>query len=70
MISVTGRMVAWAQLRGAGRDGSAIPDELIDFGRRTKWKEQLLSASQDCAEQVRRDSMVYDAAWDDGVFNA
>jgi hypothetical protein len=69
MVGVTGRIVAWAQLRSAGRDGSAIADELIDFGRRRKWQEQLLSASQDCAEQVRRDAAVYNAAWDDGAFN-
>lgn len=70
LIGVIGRMVAWAQLRSAGRDGSANADELIDFGRRRKWKEQLLGASQDCADQVRRDAAAYNAAWNDGAFDA
>jgi uncharacterized protein (DUF2252 family) len=69
MVSSMGSIVAWAQLRSAGRQGSAIADELIDFGRRKKWQDKLRSAAQDCAEQVRRDAAVYNAAWDDGVFN-
>lgn len=69
VIDAMGRMVAWAQLRSAGREGSAIADELIDFGHRKKWKEQLLAASQDCAVQVRKDAAAYNAAWDDGAFD-
>jgi uncharacterized protein (DUF2252 family) len=66
---VMGRTVAWAQLRSAGRDGSAIADELMDFGRRKKWKKALLAASQDCAAQVRKDAAEYITAWDDGAFD-
>ena len=65
-----GRIVAWAQLRSAGRDGSAIADALIDFGLRRKWKQELLSASQDCAVQVHNDAAAYNAAWDGGVVGA
>ena len=65
-----GQLVAWAQLRSAGRDGSAIADELINFGQRKNWKQQLLGASQDCAVQVRKDSASFNAAWDDGAFSA
>lgn len=70
LIGTMGRMVAWAQLRSSGRGGSATADELIDFGQRKKWKEKLLSASVDCAAQLRKDSAVFDAAYDDEVFNA
>ena len=63
-----GRLVAWAQLRSAGRDGSAIADELINFGMRKKWKDKLLTASEVCAEQVRKDSATFNTAYDDGVF--
>ena len=70
LVRTMGQLVAWAQLRSAGRDGSAIADELIDFGQRKKWKEQLLGASQDCAVQVRKDSASFNAAWDDGAFSA
>ena len=70
LVRTMGQLVAWAHLRSAGRDGSAIADELIDFGQRKKWKEQLLGASQDCAAQVRKDSASFNAAWDDGAFSA
>jgi uncharacterized protein (DUF2252 family) len=70
LIATMARMVAWAQLRSAGRDGSAIADELMDFGRRKKWKAPLLAAAQDCAVQVRKDAAVFDAAYDDGVLGA
>lgn len=38
------------------------------FGQRNKWKEQLLSASQDCAARVRKDWATYKVAVDDGAF--
>ena len=68
VIATMGQLVAWAQLRSAGRDGSATADELIAFGQRKKWKEQLLRASGDCAAQVRKDSATYDEAYDDRAF--
>ena len=70
LVRTMGQLVAWAQLRSAGRDGSAIADELIEFGQRKKWKEQLLGAAQDCAVQVRKDAASFNAAWDDGAFRA
>ncbi len=68
MMASIGRIVAWSQLRSSGRQGSAIADELIDFGRRKRWKAELLDASQECAAQVRTDAATYDGAWDDGAF--
>ncbi|MES2099462.1 MAG: hypothetical protein V4569_06550 [Pseudomonadota bacterium] len=65
-----GQIVAWAQLRSAGRDGSASADTLIDFGRRRKWRTALLDAARDCAAQVTRDAAVFNAAFDDGAFDA
>ena len=56
--------------RSAGREGSAIADELIDFGERNKWKARVLDASIDCAGQVRRDWSTYSAAYDEGAFPA
>ena len=63
-----GQMVTWAQLRSAGRDGSAIADELIDFGQRKKWKDKLLRAAQACAAQVIKDAAAFNAVFDDGAF--
>ena len=63
-------VVAWAQLRSAGRSGSAGADELIDFGRRAKWRAKLLAASSACAAQVAQDAQVFNAAYDDGAFDS
>lgn len=68
VIGAMGRMVAWAQLRSAGRQGSATADELIAFGLRKKWKEKLLVASQACAAQLGKDSDTFNKAYDSGAF--
>ncbi|MCE4535733.1 DUF2252 domain-containing protein [Pelomonas sp. P7] len=69
-----GRLMAWAQLRSAGRQGSEPADALIDFGRRGqgpgKWRDRLVQASRDMAGQVRKDAAVFNEAWDDGVLAA
>ena len=70
VIGAMGRMVAWAQLRSAGRQGSATADELIAFGLRRKWKEKLLVASQACAAQLRTDAATFNKAYDGGAFDA
>jgi uncharacterized protein (DUF2252 family) len=68
VITEMAKLLAWAQLRSAGREGSDIADELIDFGRRSKWKARVLDASIECAGQVRRDWSTYAAAYDDGAY--
>ena len=70
VIGAMGQMVAWAQLRSAGREGSAIADDLIEFGLRKKWKEKLLVAAQACAVQLRKDSATFDKAYERGAFDA
>ncbi|MBV8036522.1 DUF2252 family protein [Roseateles sp.] len=69
-----GRLMAWAQLRSAGRQGSATADELVDFGRRGqapgKWRDRLVHAALDTAVQVREDAAVFNQAFDDGAFSA
>jgi uncharacterized protein (DUF2252 family) len=67
-VGTMGRLVAWSQLRSAGRQGSATADELVDFGQRRKWRRQLLDASHDSAAQVLQDAATYNVAWDDGAF--
>ena len=61
-------IVAWAQLRSAGRDRSATADELVEFAGRAKWKAKLLDASEACASQVRHDAVAFDRAYDEGAF--
>jgi uncharacterized protein (DUF2252 family) len=67
LAGTMGQIVAWSQLRSAGRDGSAIADELIDFGKRKKWRTELLEVALACAAQVREDAAVFNAAFDQGV---
>jgi uncharacterized protein (DUF2252 family) len=67
-LGTLGSLVAWAQLRSGGREGSAIADELIEFGRLKKWREPLLDDAEDCAEKARRDAATFNAAFDDGAF--
>ncbi|HWT98731.1 MAG TPA: DUF2252 family protein [Terriglobales bacterium] len=63
------RLTAWAHLRGSGRGGSAIADELIAFaGDHARWREKLLAAATAAADQVNRDWATYAAAYDAGAF--
>lgn len=64
-----GQLAAWAHLRGAGRQGSAIADELIAFGKaRDKWSGSLIRAAHLCAERVAKDWETYCVAYDQGLF--
>jgi uncharacterized protein (DUF2252 family) len=69
VIETMARIVAWSQLRSAGREGSAIADELVDFSQRLKWKRKLLAASEECARQVQLDAASFNAAYDAGAFD-
>jgi hypothetical protein len=68
VVRTMGTVAASAHLRGAGRDGSAMADTLIDFGRRQQWRSALLGIALNCAEQVQRDWTDYCEAYDDGAF--
>jgi uncharacterized protein (DUF2252 family) len=48
-IAMMGRLTAWAQLRSAGRQGSAEADRLIDFGGGSHWVADLLTAGEAAA---------------------
>ncbi|MES2935765.1 MAG: DUF2252 family protein [Pseudomonadota bacterium] len=68
VMDVMGQLVAWAHLRATGRNGSAIADELIDFGQQKKWKKPLLATANDCAAHVVKDWKTFSEAFDDGEF--
>jgi uncharacterized protein (DUF2252 family) len=68
VIRTMAQLIASAQLRSSGRQGSAIADELIAFGQRRKWKKALIGAAQECEAQARRDWRSYGQAFDDKVF--
>lgn len=67
VLSSMGAIVASAQLRSGGRDGSAIADTLIGYAGECRRKD-LLGAAQECAAQLRQDWKTYSEAYDDGVF--
>jgi uncharacterized protein (DUF2252 family) len=65
VIGEMGQLIAWAQLRSAGRQGSADADVLVDFGGSvTSWGADLLAAAHACAAQVRADWKDYCEAFD------
>jgi uncharacterized protein (DUF2252 family) len=62
-------LTASAQLRTAGRQGAALADELIAFGRDGHWQKGVLDYAQGYAGQVKKDYQEYFKAWKDGYFS-
>jgi len=52
-------VMAWAQLRASGRQGSASADDLIAFGRDHSWQRPLLAYARDYAERVKKDQIEF-----------
>jgi uncharacterized protein (DUF2252 family) len=50
-----GELTAWAQLRAAGRDGSANIDDLIAFAANAAPFQRLVSLARDWARRIERD---------------
>jgi hypothetical protein len=48
-VQTMGKVIAWSQSFGLGREVSTIAGELGNVGPRTSCKVELLNASQDCA---------------------
>jgi uncharacterized protein (DUF2252 family) len=65
-IGCAGELLAWAQLRSGGRQGSAIADELIEFGRADWWQQELMAYSRFYATRVESDYAEYCKAYDAG----
>lgn len=61
-------LTASAQLRSAGRQGAALPDELIAFGKDHHWQQAMLDYSAEYAEQVKKDYQAYFKAYKSGYF--
>ncbi len=63
-----GEILAWAQLRASGREGSATADELIAFALRKKWRAEIVDLARECSERVAREWSEFCGAYDDGAF--
>ena len=68
LMTSMGEVVAWAELRSAGRQGSANADALIEFASGTKWKAEIIACARACRGAVDRDWCEFCAAFDDKVF--
>jgi uncharacterized protein (DUF2252 family) len=68
VMTIMGQVTAWTQLRSSGRDGSAIADELINFGNRTDWKKPLLEAAEHCTNMVVADWQTHSKSFDQNLF--
>ena len=61
-------LTASAQLRCAGRQGAAVPDELIAFGSDHHWQKGVLDYAAGYADQVKKDYKEYFTAYKEGYF--
>lgn len=68
MIRTQAVVTASGHLRSAGRQGSSIADELIDFSQQTQWQKDLLSYCQDYPNKVHQDYFAFCEAYEEGFF--
>jgi uncharacterized protein (DUF2252 family) len=68
LLTGLGQLVAWGELRSAGRNGSATADELMAFANKQKWPTRLLDVAQARAQQTRADAALFNAAFDEHAF--
>jgi uncharacterized protein (DUF2252 family) len=61
-------LAASAQLRSAGRQGSAIADELILFGLDKQWHESIFDYGRQYAAQVKKDYKTFADAYAKGAY--
>lgn len=55
LIQTMAEVTAWDQLRSGGRQGSAIADELINFGQSSQWHNSVLEYAVYYSQKVNQD---------------
>ena len=60
-----GFLVAWAELRSSGRDGSATVDELIEFSQRQRYRRLIVDHARWYAQTAQSDWKVFREAYRD-----
>ncbi len=70
VLTYFAQIIAYAQLRSSGRQGSAVVDELIDFSHQTAWVKPLMDYVVSYSQQVQKDYLLYHQAYQDGIFNS
>lgn len=61
-------LTASAHIRSSGRKGSAIADELIEFGKDTKWQQELINYAFNYAKKVKKDFKLFKSGFDSGIY--
>lgn len=61
-------LLAWGELRSSGRQGSAIADDLIAFGRQVAIKAEIQDYAATYAKKVHTDFEQFAQAYDHGQF--
>jgi uncharacterized protein (DUF2252 family) len=69
VLTTFAQITAYAHLRGSGRQGSAIADELIDFASTDNWQKPLLDYVKSYTLHVQQDYKLYAEAYKDKSFN-
>jgi len=60
-MTTMGRVTAWAALRGSGRQGSAIADDLILFAKERGWRRAVLAMARRVADRTLSEWRLFSA---------
>jgi uncharacterized protein (DUF2252 family) len=63
-------LTASAQLRSGGRQGSAIADELIAFGKNGQWQDNALQYSLNYTKRVKQDYKEFIKGYKKGIYRS
>ena len=66
VAATLGRLLAWDQLRAAGRSGSASADTLIAFAQGDDWPAEMLATASQMTETTEQQWQVFVAALNSG----
>lgn len=70
LMTTLGAVTAWDHLRGSGRKGAAVADELSGFGKESSWLASISDLAKECAAQTRRQWEAFCTGYDAGAFGA
>jgi uncharacterized protein (DUF2252 family) len=68
LVKTLAQVVAWGELRSAGRQGADDAHDLISFASKSKWQNLLLAYAHHYAQTVKQDYAEFCQAYDKGLF--
>jgi uncharacterized protein (DUF2252 family) len=69
IMTTMGHVLGWSHLRGSGRQGSGIADDLVTFGGERWWVRETLAFARRYRETVKTDYKAFMTAYDAGAFS-